>query len=54
MNSTLYLDKKIIIFESDDWGMLGIRDLEAFERLKRSWYYVQKERFGQLCRNYRW
>lgn len=38
MNSTLYLDKKIIIFESDDWGMLGIRDLEAFERLKAKGY----------------
>lgn len=38
MNSTLYLDKKIIIFESDDWGMLGIRDLEVFERLKAKGY----------------
>lgn len=38
MNSTLYLDKKIIIFESDDWGKLGMRDLEAFERLKAKGY----------------
>jgi hypothetical protein len=44
MNYTLYLDKKITIFESDDWGMLEIRDLEAFERLKRSWYNVQKRK----------
>ena len=34
MNSTLYLDKKIVIFDSDDWGMPGIRDIDAFQRLK--------------------
>lgn len=38
MNSTLYLDKKIVIFDSDDWGMLGIRDLEGFQRLKAKGY----------------
>lgn len=40
----MYLDKKITIFESDDWEMQGILDLEAFERLKRSWYNVQKRK----------
>jgi hypothetical protein len=40
----LYLDKKTTIFENDEWGMLGIRDLEAFERQKRSWYNVQKRK----------
>jgi hypothetical protein len=40
MNSTLYLDKKIIVFDSDDWGMLGIRDLEGFERLKAKGYNI--------------
>ncbi|MCR4344586.1 MAG: hypothetical protein NUV44_07455 [Candidatus Scalindua sp.] len=39
MNSTLYIDKKIVIFESDDWGMLGMRDLDAFERLKAKGYH---------------
>ena len=38
MNSTLYLDRKIIVFESDDWGLQGMRDLEAFERLKTKGY----------------
>lgn len=38
MNSTLYLNKKIVVFESDDWGMLGVRDLEVFERLKAKGY----------------
>ncbi|RJO60138.1 hypothetical protein C4544_06140 [candidate division WS5 bacterium] len=38
MNSTLYLDKKIVVFESDDWGRVGMRDMEAFERLKAKGY----------------
>lgn len=42
MNSTLYLDKKVVIFASDDWGMLGIRDLEGFERLKAKGYKLEQ------------
>ncbi len=38
MNSTLYLDKKIVVFDSDDWGMLGMRDPGSFERLKAKGY----------------
>ncbi len=38
MNSTLYLDKKIVVFESDDWGRLGVRDLEAYGSLKAKGY----------------
>ena len=38
MNSTLYLDRKIIVFESDDRGLQGMRDLEACARLKTKGY----------------
>ncbi len=42
--SNSYLcDKQIIVFESDDWGMCGVRDREGFDNLRSKGYNLGKD-----------
>lgn len=40
---TFFCDKHIVVFESDDWGMCGVRDKEAINNLRKKGYDLPVE-----------
>ena len=42
------IDEKIVVFESDDWGMIRTRSIEAYSRLRFKGYPVDKCSYNRL------
>ena len=44
--NTFLCDKAIVVFESDDWGMCGVRDIETFDFLIQSGVPLDDDPWG--------